>query len=150
MAPIDAYLEKAAWTPIKRHNLITYDYSPDNPNLREYWEKREKAQAKKTAEGRLPKGKNKIALRQKYTCPYCGQPLGDYNQVHLHHIIPRSEGGEDKYNNLVYVHEDCHKTIHALGASNPQIQETLFRAIKALPKQKPPKSQKVQKRSSKE
>ncbi|NEP26982.1 group II intron reverse transcriptase/maturase [Moorena sp. SIO3I6] len=144
----DLYLEKAQWTKITRHTLVTHNFSPDNPDLKEYWEKREKSQAKKTAEGRLPKGKNKIALRQQYVCPYCGQPLGNYNQVHLHHIIPRSEGGEDKYNNLVYVHEDCHKTIHALGASNPQIQDKLFRGIKSSPKTRN-KSQKVQNRKFK-
>ncbi|NEO02660.1 MAG: HNH endonuclease [Moorea sp. SIO3I7] len=127
-------MEKPLWTKITRHTLVTHNYSPDNPDLQEYWRKRKERQSKKTAEGRLPKGKNKIALRQNYVCPYCGQQLGDYNKVHLHHIVPKEHGGQDKYNNLVYVHEDCHHTIHALGATNPEIQKKLYEGIKTPPK----------------
>ncbi|OLT62528.1 group II intron reverse transcriptase/maturase [Moorena bouillonii] len=130
----EQYLDKAPWTKITRHTLVTYDYSPDNPNLQEYWRKRKERQSKKTAEGRLPKGRNKIALRQKYKCPYCGQQLGDYDRVHLHHIVPKEHGGQDKYNNLVYVHEECHRTIHALGATKPFIQTRLYEGIKTPPK----------------
>ncbi|NEO95727.1 MAG: group II intron reverse transcriptase/maturase, partial [Moorea sp. SIO3G5] len=130
----DLYLEKAQWTKITRHTLVTHDYSQDNPELQKYWEERKIKQNKKTAEGRLPKGRNKIALRQKYKCPYCGEGLGDYNQVHLHHIVPKEQGGKDKYNNLVYIHENCHRAIHALGATNPEIQKKLYEAIKTPPK----------------
>ena len=33
--------------------------------------------------------------------------------MECHHLIPRSQGGKDDYNNLVYVTNDVHKLIHA-------------------------------------
>ncbi len=34
-------------------------------------------------------------------------------ETHCHHIIPVSHGGTDKFNNLIIVHEDMHRLIHA-------------------------------------
>ena len=34
-------------------------------------------------------------------------------ETHCHHIIPVSHGGTDKFNNLIIVHEDIHRLIHA-------------------------------------
>lgn len=34
-------------------------------------------------------------------------------EIHCHHIIPVSQGGTDKFNNLIIVHEDIHRLIHA-------------------------------------
>lgn len=33
--------------------------------------------------------------------------------MEVHHIVPRSQGGNDHYNNLVYITKDAHKLIHA-------------------------------------
>lgn len=33
--------------------------------------------------------------------------------MEVHHVIPRSQGGNDHYNNLVYITKDVHKLIHA-------------------------------------
>lgn len=35
-------------------------------------------------------------------------------EIHCHHIIPRSQGGSDKYDNLVLVTNDIHRLIHAV------------------------------------
>jgi RNA-directed DNA polymerase len=35
------------------------------------------------------------------------------NQVHCHHKLPRHMGGTDGFNNLVIVHKDVHRLIHA-------------------------------------
>ena len=35
------------------------------------------------------------------------------NQVHCHHKLPRHMGGTDEFNNLVIVHKDVHRLIHA-------------------------------------
>ncbi|OJD44165.1 group II intron reverse transcriptase/maturase [Bacillus sp. 4048] len=35
------------------------------------------------------------------------------HEVHCHHVIPRSNGGCDSYNNLSIVHHDIHRLIHA-------------------------------------
>lgn len=34
-------------------------------------------------------------------------------EIHCHHIIPISYGGTDEYKNLIIVHEDIHRLIHA-------------------------------------
>ncbi len=34
-------------------------------------------------------------------------------EIHCHHIIPVSQGGTDKFNNLIIVHKDIHGLIHA-------------------------------------
>jgi 5-methylcytosine-specific restriction endonuclease McrA len=44
-------------------------------------------------------------------CEHCGSD----DRLHLHHIIPRGEGGEDTMNNLLLVCEDCHLEIHFPG-----------------------------------
>lgn len=61
------------------------------------------------------------------------------------HIIPKEYGGKNKYYNLVYLHTDCHKTIHAFGTTNRDIQQKLKTAIKR-PSKTRNKSQKVQTR----
>ncbi|NEQ83115.1 MAG: group II intron reverse transcriptase/maturase, partial [Moorea sp. SIO2I5] len=144
----NSYLNKFAWTPIERHTLVSHDNSPDHPGLIEYWEERKRKLSEKTARNRLSAGRDKIANRQGYKCPVCQQNLGDYNNTHLHHIIPKQLGGLDKYDNLIYLHSDCHHSIHALGATKPEIQKILKDGVKTPTKNRN-KSQKVQTRKSK-
>jgi RNA-directed DNA polymerase len=40
------FLQRFAWFPIERHILVLGDASPDDPNLREYWAKRNMAKAR--------------------------------------------------------------------------------------------------------
>jgi RNA-directed DNA polymerase len=37
----------------------------------------------------------------------------ELDEIHCHHIVPKFIGGTDKYSNLVIVHQDVHKLIHA-------------------------------------
>lgn len=37
------------------------------------------------------------------------------NQVHCHHKLPRHMGGTDEFSNLVIVHKDVHRLIHAIN-----------------------------------
>jgi len=48
--------------------------------------------------------------KQEGICPVCNKILK--TDVHLHHIKPRSEGGSDSANNMVALHNDCHKHLH--------------------------------------
>jgi 5-methylcytosine-specific restriction endonuclease McrA len=34
-------------------------------------------------------------------------------ELHVHHRIPKAQGGKDTYGNLVLVHAFCHQQIHA-------------------------------------
>lgn len=35
------------------------------------------------------------------------------DEVEVHHITPREIGGTDKFKNLIVIHKDAHKLIHA-------------------------------------
>ena len=56
---------------------------------------------------------NRIALyiAQKGKCAITGEDLS-IDDIHCHHILPRSLGGTDEYGNLIIVKEAIHKLIH--------------------------------------
>lgn len=102
------HLLRFVWFNIERHTLVRGTASKDDPNLKEYWVKREKAKANE-----LKPSYQKVAKNQGYNCPVCGQSLFNDEELHLHHVKPRSEGGKDNYANLQLVHLYCHQQIHA-------------------------------------
>lgn len=115
------YLLKLSWTNIERHALVKANYSPDNPDLKEYWDKR-KSKISKSTEKRLS---NKLALniltKQKFLCPVCGQSLVFTDEErHRHHIIPKNKNGGDDSRNLRILHLSCHRKIHAIGEQSPE------------------------------
>jgi RNA-directed DNA polymerase len=117
------FMLKFSWTPIERHQLVTYNYSPDNPELKKYWDERITRISKITAQNRLTKFKCTVMIRQHYCCPVCTRDLvlGDnIEDTDLHHIIPVKDGGGDGKENLVYLHKSCHKIVHSLGANTPE------------------------------
>jgi hypothetical protein len=42
-------------------------------------------------------------------CPLCGRPLPDDKTTDEHHLVPRSQGGREKFR----LHRVCHQKIHA-------------------------------------
>ncbi len=105
------YMLMFSWTKISRHSLVTQRNSPDDPSLIEYWEKRQKKRNKSEAE-KLSKKQEYIAWKQGYKCPICGQSLFNDEPLNLHHIIPKSKGGKDTKDNLVWLHLYCHHKTH--------------------------------------
>lgn len=65
------HLTKFAWTRIVRHTLVRHRASPDDPDLAEYWAKRQNRQAPLP----LPPVALKLYQEQKGTCPACGELL---------------------------------------------------------------------------
>jgi len=45
-------------------------------------------------------------------CVVTGRVL-EHDEIHCHHKIPKGQGGNDQYANLVIVHIDVHHLIHA-------------------------------------
>lgn len=84
--------------------------SPDDANLKDYWEERKRIKSKE-----LTPSRQKIAARQGFNCPVCGESLFNEEILHTHHIKPRSKGGKDNYANLQLVHLYCHQQLHAQG-----------------------------------
>jgi len=102
------YLYKFAWTKIQRHVMVIGTYSPDNPTLAWYWEKRALHKIKDLR----PKPRQ-LAQRQKGKCPLCGESLFNDERIEEHHIMRRDEGGGDTLNNLVLLHLYCHQQVTA-------------------------------------
>ena len=105
------YMLQFNWFKIERHIPVKKDYSPDNPKLKEYWENRRK-RIDKTKAQKLNQMKEYVAYKQDYKCPVCNQSIFNDEPLHLHHIIPKCEGGTDTSNNLTWVHIFCHHKVH--------------------------------------
>jgi 5-methylcytosine-specific restriction endonuclease McrA len=56
-----------------------------------------------------------LLYMQKNVCALCGKPHKEGDGWHVHHIVPRNKGGSDSPDNLVVVHDSCHKRIHKDG-----------------------------------
>ena len=70
---------------------------------------------------------NKISLyaAQYGKCAVLGVVLY-IEDIHCHHKLPKSLGGKDNYQNLIIVHQDVHRLIHATK------QETISKYLSAL------------------
>ena len=102
------HLTRMRWLNIKRHAPIQHGASPDNPELREYWKQRNFKQVET-----LPYARQKrLAKRQKGICLVCRDSLFNGENLHVHHIIPKAEGGTDLYRNLALLHVTCHQQVH--------------------------------------
>jgi RNA-directed DNA polymerase len=103
-------LYQVAKTAVERHIKVKGDASPDDPSLKEYWEKRHQKHGK----SRFEKGSKlyKIAENQKWICPSCGEPLFNGEEIDTHHRVPVAEGGTDDVENLQHLHKECHKQVH--------------------------------------
>jgi hypothetical protein len=57
--------------------------------------------------------RRKTRQRDGNQCQICGDvPASPYCQLHVHHIIPRAEGGIDDLDNLVTLCNLCHAVCH--------------------------------------
>lgn len=112
---INFYLPVLGKIPRKRfikidNNFRVYDSST---KALEYWEKREYLNAYDQIESVR---QQKLFRKQKGKCFHCKDKVVDTEiqngLIHIHHVIPKSEGGTNNYSNLRLVHSECHKDIH--------------------------------------
>ena len=97
-------------TPIERHVKVKGTASPDDPNLKDYWQKRRLkiTQSRWDDNGKL----DKVAKVQGYKCPICNDWLQNGEEIETHHIIPVKQGGSNQADNLLHLHKACHKQVH--------------------------------------
>ena len=110
--PIQVKLAKASDTKIVRHIKIKAEANPYDPKQEQYFEDR----LGRKMEGSLI-GKTKLKWlwwSQEKKCPHCGEKITKETGWHIHHILPKSEGGKDNIGNLTLVHPNCHRQIHSL------------------------------------
>lgn len=108
---VEITLYPIGYTLIERHVKVKGEASPDDPSLKEYWEKRHQKHGKSYWE---KNSRNyKIAQNQNWKCPICGEPLFNGEEVETHHIVPVAKGGQNDIENLVHLHTACHKQVHS-------------------------------------
>jgi RNA-directed DNA polymerase len=90
--------------------MITFDSSPDNPALKQYFENRDE----KEFNGNNVLHRQKIAKSQKYKCRVCGQSLIGEESLEINHIVPEKVSGKSHYYNLELLHNSCHIQHHQL------------------------------------
>ena len=107
----DITLYSIASVSIERHIKVKGNASPDDPSLREYWNKRYQKRGKNYWE---KNSRNyKIAQTQDWKCPNCGEPLLNDEELETHHIISVVVGGLDDIENLQHLHKACHKQVNS-------------------------------------
>ena len=115
------YLEKLAWTPIVRHIPVLFNHSPDDPNLKDYWFKRNKQNESNRLIQSVSKGKCEIAKSTDYLCRWCNEGITSEGLLNtqIHHIIPRRMKGKDTLKNKIFLHSECHRQVTHEGEINP-------------------------------
>jgi RNA-directed DNA polymerase len=56
----------------------------------------------------VPKRLATLLKRQNGRCTECGLTFRDENLLEIDHIIPKSQGGKDSYDNRQLLHRHCH------------------------------------------
>lgn len=68
-----------------------------------------------------------VHIRDGYTCQHCGKKEDPHNRtLQVHHIIPKSQGGDNSLTNLVLACPNCHKHYFDPIAGVKYCSETLF------------------------
>jgi RNA-directed DNA polymerase len=104
-------LLRAVDTPIERHTKIQSAANPYDPQWEPYFEQR--LDLKMAAD--LKKKRKLLYLwkEQGGLCPICHQKITKLTGWHCHHIVWRVYGGDDRAENRVLLHPNCHRQVHA-------------------------------------
>lgn len=97
------YLPHMVWIKSRKHVKVLKDASPYDGSI--YWTLRS---AKHSP---YPLRVRTLLIRQKQICPICNQQFTDFDSStwEVDHIIPKSQGGKDVYENLQLLHKTCHQ-----------------------------------------
>lgn len=99
--------------PIERYTKVRGTASPDDPELQDYWHKRQ------TRYGKTYWGKGSkmrfVAENQNWRCPVCDEHLFNGEELQTHHKIPIKDGGSDRVENLIHIHQVCHQQLHQMS-----------------------------------
>jgi RNA-directed DNA polymerase len=104
-------LLRASSFPIERHVKIRTDANPYDPQCEQYFEERLTREWIRGGHG--GHRASRLWQTQGGRCPCCDQLITVETHWHVHHVIPRVEGGPDTLDNLKLLHPDCHRQLHA-------------------------------------
>jgi len=94
-------LMKHSQTAIVRHVKVRGNKSPYDGDW-VYWSSR------MGKHPQMPKRTASLLKKQKGKCAHCGLFFRDGDLIELDHIMPKSKGGQDGYNNWQLLHRHCH------------------------------------------
>jgi RNA-directed DNA polymerase len=92
-------LFRISYVKIKRHQINTAGNPFDPANYVKY-----KARTKYLTNNIITTSKTKLLTSQKGIYPVCNTSLLNNEELHMHHIKPKSLGGLHKPNNLLLLH----------------------------------------------
>ncbi len=107
----DLRLFDAASVEIKRHTKIKGEANPYDPAWEVYFE--ERLGAKMVNDLRGWRQLYRLWQEQSGICPVCNQKITKLTGWHNHHLIWRSLGGQDRVENRVLLHPECHRQVHS-------------------------------------
>jgi len=97
--------------PIQRHVKIRGQVNPYDPQDESYFEER---QMKQWLKGQKGTGKiRRLGLKQHGLCPECRTQITQESGFNIHHRVYRVQGGSDCASNLLLLHPNCHRRLHA-------------------------------------
>ena len=106
------FVLRFSWFPIQRHTMVKGDNSFYDPDLSEYWLKR---QSNRVSWEFTQKKDMEIASKQKHVCPICKESLYTGEKLHRHLQVPVKDGGPDTVSNIVFLHILCHQQVYKIA-----------------------------------
>jgi 5-methylcytosine-specific restriction endonuclease McrA len=67
------------------------------------------------------RARQEVLYRDGRRCQRCGSAATPFDPLHVHHVVPRSEGGNDAPGNLVTLCAMCHPQVERLAALAPAL-----------------------------
>ena len=105
------HLFRAADIPIQRHTKIQGGANPYDPQWEPYFE--ERLDLKMSADLKNRRKLLYLWKEQNGLCPVCNQKITRLTGWHCHHIVWRVNGGDEKVENRVLLHPNCHRQVHS-------------------------------------
>ena len=104
------YLFQTTGLRFKRHVKLKGAANPYDPAWERYFEQRLGVKLAEHHDGR--RGLLHLWQEQNGRCPVCKDAITEVTGWHNHHIIWRSRGGSDRWDNRVLLHPNCHHQVH--------------------------------------
>lgn len=100
--PKENFLPHIVWVKSRKHIKVLKNETPFNQSI--YWAIRSEKHSP------YPLRVRTLLIKQRQICPLCKSKLTEFDSTNweVDHIIPKSQGGRDQYQNLQLLHKECH------------------------------------------
>jgi RNA-directed DNA polymerase len=116
-----AYMLYFSWFKPYDHLKVISINCVDDPALREYWlDLKFRRHEARPVNEIVRKSHAELMHSQYWICPVCSEPLTNGEELHTHHIKGRRFKNADAFSNLLILHTECHKLVHAQKGQNQE------------------------------